>query len=154
MILRRHDTSAVPHKYYRGFHRGDTESAENRRGNWSTNSALLSVLCDSALGTIKTKDTEFLIGSGTSWSPSENQVDWGGAFRKERQFPVNSSVRVAVSQNMWFLETVCEHQLFITEKLMRGSIGDNQTLIKDDGACTKLHDHLEIMCSDDFCSRN
>jgi len=50
----------------------------------------------------------------------------------EEVFSREHSVRVEVSQNVWFLQPVCEHQLLVTKKLMRWAIGDDQSLIEHD----------------------
>jgi len=52
-------------KSVRILHRRDAESAENRRGNRSIVSALLRVLCGSALRTITYKNAMSLLGGGT-----------------------------------------------------------------------------------------
>ena len=49
---------------YCGFHRRVAECAENRRGKWFTDSALLSGLCVSALETINTRNTRFPFAMG------------------------------------------------------------------------------------------
>jgi hypothetical protein len=49
---------------------------------------------------------------------------------------------------------MCEHELLITEKLICWTVGDDGSLIENDGSGTKLDDHFEIMCCNDLSRRD
>ena len=53
-------------------------------------------------------------------------------------------------QNMWPLQPVREHQRFVGKQFNRAPIGDDLTVIQNDGAGAQLHRQFQVVCRNQF----